>query len=85
MKGKAMLGGNWWEKLGKPQYGGEMVIRANWDIVNFDPYFTEQLTSIYEGWMERLVGRLYIGPSRMGSTGRKLGVYRSSASCCSSA
>jgi len=70
-----MTGGNWWKKLSKPQYGGEMVIRANWDIANFDTYFTEQLTSIYEGWTERLVGR----------TGRKLRVYRYSASCCSSA
>jgi len=45
----------WWDKLGKPQYGGELVIRANRDIVNFDPYFTETLTSIYGAWMERLV------------------------------
>jgi len=29
---------NWWDKLGKPQYGGEIVIRANWEIENFDPY-----------------------------------------------
>jgi ABC-type transport system substrate-binding protein len=41
--------------LGKPQYGGEMVIRANKNITNFDPYFSETLTSIYGGWMERLV------------------------------
>ena len=47
--------GGWWDKLGKPQYGGEMVIRANRDIVNFDPYFSETLTSIYGAWMERLV------------------------------
>jgi peptide/nickel transport system substrate-binding protein len=46
---------NWWDKLGKPQYGGELVICANRDIVNFDPYFTETLTSIYGAWMERLV------------------------------
>jgi peptide/nickel transport system substrate-binding protein len=45
----------WWDKLGNPQYGGEMIIRANRNIVNFDPYFTEGLTSIYGGWMERLV------------------------------
>ena len=24
----------WWDKLGKPQYGGEMVIRLNRKIVN---------------------------------------------------
>ena len=44
----------WWDKLGKPQYGGEMVIRANRNIVNFDPYFTEGLTSIYGAWMEKM-------------------------------
>ena len=46
--------GNWWDKLGKPQYGGELVIRANRNIENFDPYFSENLTSIYGAWMERL-------------------------------
>jgi ABC-type transport system substrate-binding protein len=45
----------WWDKLGKPQYGGEMTIRANRNIVNFDPYFTEGLTSIYGAWMEKMV------------------------------
>ena len=44
----------WWDKLGKPQYGGEMVIRANRNIVNFDPYFTEGLTSIFGAWMEKM-------------------------------
>ena len=46
MKKKRNSGGNWWDKLGKPQYGGEMVIRASRDIENFDPYFNEALTSI---------------------------------------
>jgi ABC-type transport system substrate-binding protein len=49
------LANMWWDKLGKPQYGGELVVRANRDIVNFDPYYTEALTSIFGGWMERLV------------------------------
>jgi peptide/nickel transport system substrate-binding protein len=44
----------WWEKLGKPQFGGEMVIRSKRDIVNFDPYFAERLTTIQSAWMERL-------------------------------
>jgi len=26
-----------WERLGKPEYGGELVIRANNDIVKFRP------------------------------------------------
>ena len=46
---------NWRNKLGTPQYGGEMVIRASRNIENFDPYYTEGLTSIYGGWMERLI------------------------------
>jgi len=40
---------NWWEKLGNPQYGGEINIRASRNIENFDPYFAESLTSIYGG------------------------------------
>jgi peptide/nickel transport system substrate-binding protein len=47
--------GNWWDKLGVPQYGGEITIRAGRNIVNFDPYFTEGLTNIYGAWLERLV------------------------------
>jgi len=45
---------NWWEKLGRPEYGGELVIRANSDIVNFDPY-NAPLGHIYSVWLERLV------------------------------
>jgi peptide/nickel transport system substrate-binding protein len=44
----------WWDKLGKPQYGGELVFRLNRKIVNFDPYFGHHLTQIHTGWMERL-------------------------------
>ncbi len=44
----------WWEKLGKPQYGGEMVIRVNRKIVNFDPYYGLHLTQIHTAWMEKL-------------------------------
>ena len=47
--------GNWWDKLGEPQYGGEMVVRAGRNIVNFDPYFQEGLTTIMGAWLERLV------------------------------
>ena len=46
---------NWWDKLGKPQYGGVITIRASRNIENFDPFNSEGLTSIYGGWMERLV------------------------------
>ncbi len=47
--------GNWWDTLGTPQYGGEMTIRASRNIENFDPYFSEGQTSIYGGWLERLL------------------------------
>ena len=42
----------WWDNLGVPQYGGELVIRANRNIQNFDPYFDESnLCSIQGVWM----------------------------------
>ena len=44
----------WWDKLGKPQYGGEIIIRSAKTITNFDPYLSEHLTQIYSAWMERL-------------------------------
>ncbi|MGB7726069.1 MAG: hypothetical protein WBL37_10870, partial [Dehalococcoidales bacterium] len=44
----------WWDKLGTPQYGGELTVRASRNIVNFDPYFGEA-TGIYGAWLERLV------------------------------
>ena len=44
----------WWDKLGKPQYGGELVIRANSNIVDFDPY-NAPAGNIFSGWMEKLV------------------------------
>ena len=45
---------NWWDKLGAPQYGGEMVIRLNRKIVNFDPYFGYHLTQIHTAWLEKM-------------------------------
>ena len=50
----AQTSGKWWDKLGQPQYGGEMVLRLNRDIVNWDPYNTQTLTSIESAWMEKL-------------------------------
>ena len=44
----------WWEQLGTPQYGGEIVLRINRDIANFDPYNFEMLPNINSAWMERL-------------------------------
>ncbi len=45
---------SWWEKLGKPQYGGEFNIRLNRKIVNFDPYFGYHLTQIHTAWLEKM-------------------------------
>ena len=44
----------WWDKLGEPQYGGEMTFRLNRKIVNFDPYYGVHLTQIHTAWMEKL-------------------------------
>jgi len=46
--------GKWWDQLGKPSYGGELVIRANWNIMNFDPYFGDKTANINSAWMEKL-------------------------------
>ena len=53
MKKETTTGGNWWDKLGKPQYGGEIVIRADRDIVNFDPFSNS--SNIDSAWMEKLL------------------------------
>ena len=45
---------NWWDKLGKPQYGGELTVRINTDINIFDPYYTGHHFQVYSTWMEQL-------------------------------
>jgi len=40
----------WWDKLGTPQYGGELTVRASRNIVNFDPYFGSSPASTGRGW-----------------------------------
>jgi ABC-type transport system substrate-binding protein len=45
---------NWWDKLGKPQYGGEIIVRADRNITNFDPYFGDKSANINSAWMEKL-------------------------------
>jgi peptide/nickel transport system substrate-binding protein len=55
MKAKEKTTSNWWDKLGMPQYGGEITIRASRNLENFDPFFQEVQSSIYGGWMERLI------------------------------
>ena len=46
--------GNWWDSLGTPQYGGELVLRANQDVASFDPYVNPGYASIMSGWLQRL-------------------------------
>jgi peptide/nickel transport system substrate-binding protein len=46
--------GNWWDSLPKPQYGGTLTIRQNRDVVSFDPYNGESVTTIESAWLERL-------------------------------
>ena len=46
--------GNWWDKLGTPQYGGTITLRIDRNIANFDPYYSELLFAIMSAWMERL-------------------------------
>ena len=44
----------WWNRLGKPQYGGEIVLWSDRNIVNFDPYYEAFYTQIMWTWMEGL-------------------------------
>lgn len=45
--------GNWWDKLGIPQYGGTLTIRVPTNITAFDPYsITSQM--YVTPWLERL-------------------------------
>ena len=46
--------GNWWDKFGVPQYGGTMTLRSKVDIATFDPYYQQQLVSIFSAWLEQL-------------------------------
>jgi peptide/nickel transport system substrate-binding protein len=48
--------GNWWDKLGVPEYGGTLTIRGKVDITNFDPYNPQTLMTLDSAWMEKLFG-----------------------------
>jgi peptide/nickel transport system substrate-binding protein len=50
----ASQSGNWWDSFGKPQYGGELVIRVKTNFVNFDPINAGGLSTITYGYMEKL-------------------------------
>jgi ABC-type transport system substrate-binding protein len=44
---------NWWDPLGKPSYGGTLVVRGV-NIVTLDPALEGFNATILSGWMERL-------------------------------
>ena len=48
MKRQTETVSNWWDKLGKPQYGGELVIRADRNIV------FRNMANIDSAWLEKL-------------------------------
>jgi peptide/nickel transport system substrate-binding protein len=50
----ASTAGNWWDSLGKPQYGGTITLRIYQNIVGFDPYYPETLFTINSAWADRL-------------------------------
>jgi peptide/nickel transport system substrate-binding protein len=46
--------GNWWDSLGKPQYGGTMTLQTSATMASFDPYDGELFNQIFTGYMEQL-------------------------------
>ena len=46
--------GNWWNKLGTPQYGGQMTLQTSIDFAYFDPYQGEAQMAAFFCWMEQL-------------------------------
>ena len=48
--------GHWWDSLGKPQYGGEMVISIPSTPACFDAWTSQGLYSIEQAWEDRLTG-----------------------------
>ena len=48
--------GNWWESLGKPQYGGTLTDASSYDFGLWDPYYSSSLATLMGGYMEGLYG-----------------------------
>jgi len=46
--------GNWWDSLGKPQYGNDLNLLVGTNVSFFDPYQGETLMSMMWGWTEQL-------------------------------
>ena len=47
--------GNWWDKLGKPQYGGTMTLRLNKDVTQWDLGYGAGQTGIMYAYAECLI------------------------------
>jgi len=45
--------GNWWDNLGVPQYGGQITIASNSNILTFDPILGTTNTSWNFAWQEQ--------------------------------
>jgi peptide/nickel transport system substrate-binding protein len=48
--------GNWWDKLGIPQYGGTLTDASSYDLGLWDPYYSSSLATVMGGYMEGLYG-----------------------------
>jgi peptide/nickel transport system substrate-binding protein len=46
--------GNWWDKLGTPQYGGTITLRITTDVTGWDPYSLAGNLSLEHCYMESL-------------------------------
>jgi peptide/nickel transport system substrate-binding protein len=49
-----VTGGKWWDSLGVPQYGGDLVLANKVDINNFDPIIGTMNSIVYPMYMELL-------------------------------
>lgn len=47
------LAGNWWDSLGKPEYGGDLTFRLAANITAWDPYYANTMGILF-GYMERI-------------------------------
>ena len=46
--------GKWWDSLGVPQYGGDLVYSSGFDFTNHDPYSSMGGASMETAWMDKL-------------------------------
>jgi len=51
---KPPTGGNWWDKLGEPEYGGTFTFRITSGTSNFDPYRASDWPKITDLYMEKI-------------------------------